>query len=83
MAAPVQWVAFWDGPAKVKATTRLGNLGSQRRDARGPRLVPPQGGDAFGVVAIEALDTASTWPAYLARKSLMNVVRNQQSAGSW
>src|SRR5215470_4436122 len=24
----------------------LGNLGSQRRDARGPRLVPPQGGDA-------------------------------------
>ena len=28
MAAPVQWVAFWDGPAKVKATTRSATSGA-------------------------------------------------------
>jgi len=28
MAAPVQWVAFWHGPAKVKATTRSATSGA-------------------------------------------------------
>src|SRR5262245_42714270 len=28
IAAPVQWVAFWHGPAKVKATTRSATSGA-------------------------------------------------------
>jgi DNA invertase Pin-like site-specific DNA recombinase len=44
MAAPVQWVSS----RLDQGHHALGNLGSQRRDAPGPRVVAPQGGDAFG-----------------------------------
>jgi len=48
MAAPVQWVAFWDGPAKVKATTRSATSEANGGMREGRVLSRHRGGDAFG-----------------------------------
>jgi hypothetical protein len=49
MLRPSNGWRFGTVPPRCQGHHALGNLGSQWRDARGPRLVPPQGGDVFGV----------------------------------